>query len=247
MFDKIHPLGSGFNIDSVQKFAKSLHLSSHKSVFEVAISRNHNNLDLIDYLVRQFDMTDQIQQETIRLTDIFQRKYEKGLIENPAKKYRATRTKLLAYAFYCACRLHGKPITPKHLIIVMREAGHQFARKDIVHFSTELPIPNVESVDYIKQYVRILVNNKIVDIAHSVRVMNMAHEISKKFPLSGHSPRTVAACAVYMSCKGFDLNVSQRMIAKVAGLTEYTVRQMFRYTRKVTSSSPIVFDTQVSP
>lgn len=61
-----------------------------------------------------------------------------------------------------------------------------------------------------------------------LKAMALCHKAEAQKVTSGSSPLCIAACVIYLTAKQMDLNISQKTIASVCGVTEVSIRNHVR-------------------
>src|SRR3990170_6001747 len=133
---------------------------------------------------------------------------------------------LVAATTYAACRIHGVPRT---LDEVQRATG---VRRKVIgkaygalqrHLS--LRVPPSKPADYVQRFCSEL------GLSQSVQVdaLRIIKEIERADPSSSLSPVGTAASAIYLAGLAKGERRPQKAIAKVAGVSEVTLRNRFRF------------------
>jgi transcription initiation factor TFIIB len=150
--------------------------------------------------------------------------YRKALFSgvSPRRSIDAT----VAAVIYAACRLRQIPRSlkeiAKHSRISWKKIGHHYR---ILATKMNLKIPVPDPLNYVPKIVSKLnlprsIQEEVVSILQR----------AKKYPhlTVGKSPRGLAAAAIYISSILTDNRVTQRKVAKAAGVTEVTVRVRYK-------------------
>jgi transcription initiation factor TFIIB len=128
---------------------------------------------------------------------------------------------VLAVASYIACREMEIPRTLKEIANISNVREKEISRiyrKVMVELDLKMP-----QVDLMRIIVKIA--NKCGISERSKRyAMKIMNEIIKKGITVGKHPMGMAGAVLYISCKNFDEDITQGQIAKVAGVTEVTIR-----------------------
>lgn len=127
----------------------------------------------------------------------------------------------LAVASYIACREMGIPRTLKEIADISNLKEREIARiYRIVMFELDLKIPQLDAV---KELIKIGSKCGISEKTKR-RATKMMTEIMKKEVSAGKNPMGLAGAVLYLSCKEQNEEITQSKIAKVAGVTEVTIR-----------------------
>jgi transcription initiation factor TFIIB len=128
---------------------------------------------------------------------------------------------VLAVASYIACREMEIPRTLKEIAVISNVREKEISRiyrKVMVELDLKMP-----QVDLMRIIVKIA--NKCGISEKSKRyAMKIMNEITKKGITVGKHPMGIAGAVLYFSCKNFGEDITQGQIAKVAGVTEVTIR-----------------------
>lgn len=150
-----------------------------------------------------------------KIAYLYRKIQEKGLVKGRTIKG------AVAVASYIACREMGIPRTLKEIANISNLKEREIARVyRKVMFELDLKIPQD---DPIKKLVKIA--NKCQITEKSKRyAMKLMVEIIKKGLSAGKNPMGLAGAVLYVSCKSYNEDVTQREIAEAAGVTEVTIR-----------------------
>ena len=159
----------------------------------------------------------------------------KATIEDAAYIYRkALEAKLvrgrsinavIAASVYAACRNSGMTRNLKDL-----EEAANIKRKDIAR-CYRMIVKNLdlkmEVVDPISCVSRIssLINSQESTKRYAIKILELAR---KKDEVAGKDPMGLAAASLYLACVKQGENITQRIIAEAAGVTEVTIRNRFK-------------------
>lgn len=150
-----------------------------------------------------------------KIAYLYRKIQEKGLVKGRTIKG------AVAVASYIACREMGIPRTLKEIADISNLKEREIARVyRKVLFELDLKIPQD---DPIKKLVKIANKCKISEKAKRY-AMKLMVEIIKKGLSAGKNPMGLAGAVLYVSCKKYDEDVTQREIAEAAGVTEVTIR-----------------------
>ena len=159
----------------------------------------------------------------------------KATIEDAAYIYRkALEAKLvrgrsinavIAASVYAACRNAGMQRNLKDL-----EEAANIKRKDIARCyrmvvkNLDLKMKVVDPVNCIAR-ISSLINTKEVTKRYAVKILE---EARKKDEVAGKDPMGLAAASIYLACIKCGEDITQRVIAEAAGVTEVTIRNRFK-------------------
>ncbi|MBA3978264.1 MAG: transcription initiation factor IIB [Nitrosopumilus sp.] len=150
-----------------------------------------------------------------KIAYLYRKIQDKGLVKGRTIKG------AVAVACYIACREMGIPRTLKEIASISNLKEREIARVyRKVMFDLDLKIPQD---DPMKKLVKIANKCKITEKAKRYAIKIMA-EIIRKGMSAGKNPMGLAGAALYVSCKNYDEDVTQREIAEAAGVTEVTIR-----------------------
>ena len=133
---------------------------------------------------------------------------------------------IMAAATYAACRMSDMPRDLREFEraypIVKRKTIAQGYRLLIKHLGLKIPV--ADPTIYISK-IASRVNLDQRTVQEAIRILN---EASKKGATIGKDPVGIAAAALYMACQETTQNITQKDIARAAGVTEVTVRNRFK-------------------
>src|SRR5919197_1231878 len=179
-----------------------------------------NNLNI---LKDKLGLSDAIVEKTAY---IYRKAFEKKLAR------RGSKLGVLAAAAYIACREIGAPRTFNEFALIMN-----IKRKDITRcynlmafeLDDNIKIPTVEPINCI---IRITNRLNLSDKTkrQAIRIVN---NVAKEEISAGKNPMGFAASVLYLSSIMIgDNNVTQRIFAEAAGVTDVTIRNICRAVRK---------------
>lgn len=127
----------------------------------------------------------------------------------------------LAVASYIACRELGIPRSLKEIAKISNLKEKEIARiYRKVMFELDLKVPQVDALKEIIKIGNICgISEKAKRRAMKMMMLAMKTEIS-----AGKNPMGLAGAVLYLSCKGYNEEITQNKIAEVAGVTEVTLR-----------------------
>ncbi len=133
---------------------------------------------------------------------------------------------IMAAAVYAACRAMNAPRDLRELEkaypVVKRKTIAQGYRLLLKHL--DLKVPVADPSIYLKKIAsKVNLDQKTIQEAHRI-----LEEAAKKGATVGKDPVGIAAAALYMACQETTQNITQKDIARAAGVTEVTVRNRFK-------------------
>jgi len=151
---------------------------------------------------------------------IYRKALKAGLL-----KGRAIRV-IMAGAVYAACRLSGLPrdlrdFEEAYPLVKRKEVGYAY-RLIIKNLNIKPPIPPDPSAFVFKIAAKLGIEERTV--REAINIIEEAKKRGGSDVTAGKDPMGVAAAALYMACQETMQNVMQKKIARVAGVTEVTVR-----------------------
>jgi transcription initiation factor TFIIB len=151
---------------------------------------------------------------------IYRKALKAGLL-----KGRAIRV-IVAGAVYAACRLSGLPrdlrdFERAYPLVKRKEVGHAY-RLIVKTLNIKPPVPPDPSAYVPKIAAKLGVEERT--IREALNIIEEAKKRGGSEVTAGKDPMGVAAAALYMACQETMQNVMQKEIARVAGVTEVTVR-----------------------
>jgi transcription initiation factor TFIIB len=151
---------------------------------------------------------------------IYKKALKAGLL-----KGRAIRV-IMAGAVYAACRLSGLPrdlrdFERAYPLVKRKMVGYAY-RLIIKNLNIKPPIPPDPSAFIPKIAAKLNVDERAV--REAVYILEEAVKRGGREVIAGKDPMGVAAAALYLACQETMQNVMQKEIARVAGVTEVTVR-----------------------
>jgi transcription initiation factor TFIIB len=151
---------------------------------------------------------------------IYRKALKAGLL-----KGRAIRV-IMAGAVYAACRLSGLPrdlrdFERAYPLVKRKMVGYAY-RLIIKNLNIKPPIPPDPSAFIPKIAAKLNVDERAV--REAIYIFEEAVKRGGREVVAGKDPMGVAAAALYLACQETMQNVMQKEIARVAGVTEVTVR-----------------------
>lgn len=132
---------------------------------------------------------------------------------------------VIAASVYAACRMTNTTRNLKDL-----ELAANIKRKDIAR-CYRMIVKNLDLkmtvVDPIQCVARIgsMLNAKESTKRYAISVLEVARD---KDGIAGKDPMGLAASALYLACVKYETDITQRVIAEAAGVTEVTIRNRFK-------------------
>jgi transcription initiation factor TFIIB len=132
----------------------------------------------------------------------------------------------VAGAVYAACRLSGLPrdlrdFERAYPLVKRKEVGHAY-RLIVKMLNIKPPVPPDPSAYVPKIAAKLNIDERAV--REALNIIEEAKKRGGSEVTAGKDPVGVAAAALYMACQETMQNVMQKEIARVAGVTEVTVR-----------------------
>jgi transcription initiation factor TFIIB len=133
---------------------------------------------------------------------------------------------MVGAAIYAACRLRKSPRSLEEIArfsaVSKKKIGANY-RQLVIKLKLKMPIPT--PANYVSRFMTELklfgeVQTKVMEI------LEMAEK--DRSLVTGRDPRGLAAAAIYIASILTDHRVTQREIARVAGVTEVTVRNRYK-------------------
>ncbi len=162
------------------------------------------------------------------------------------KKRRATVPAISAYALLAACRdARIDHVSAKSVMKAHTDLGHRVTKSKLLRLGTEsrVPLRPADPAALLQTVVSCLESNKAVAerlekkgverLQYFRRLLQASQTITGEVRgLKGNSPRTVAACSVYMASREIGHRaITQREVAETLGIAEYTVREFSCWAR----------------
>lgn len=176
----------------------------------------------LDRLASALNLPSYIKEEAAR---VYREAVEKGLVRGRSIE------SVIAAAVYLACRIRKLPRTLDE-IQEFTKVGRKEVARCYRMLVRELGIrpTTVDPTDFVPRIAHVLsLPGPVVRTA--IELLNKAREAGV---LGGKDPVGSAAAAVYLACRMLNVEISQKEIANVAGVTEVTVRNRCRELIKVT-------------
>lgn len=133
---------------------------------------------------------------------------------------------IMAAAAYAACRMSGIPRDLREFEraypLVKRKTIAQGYRLLIKHLGLKIPVADPSI------YISKIASKLNFDERTVQEALRLLNEAAAKGATVGKDPVGIAAAALYMACQETLQNVTQKDIARAAGVTEVTVRNRFK-------------------
>ena len=158
-----------------------------------------------------------------KAASIYRKVQNKGLIKG------RTIPAVLDASLYAACRQLGIPKTLKEIAganNVKRRSLAKYYRMLITELDIKIPV--VEPIDCI-----VKVSNKAnLNEKTKHRAINIIHQVDRNKAIVGKDPMGIAAAVLYIACLNVDEKRTQSEIAQAAGITEMTLRNIYKVIKK---------------
>jgi transcription initiation factor TFIIB len=162
------------------------------------------------------DLPNHIRFEAIKLyKEAFKRKLLKGRSINS----------MIAACIYLAIRLKKIPRTLREILDESSENEKDIRRcYRVLIRELNIKSPNTKPSALIPSYVAILELDSDIEI-NSTKIINA---YSERFSTSGKDPKGIVGGAIYLACRLKGLELTQKEIADVVGVTEVTLRSRYK-------------------
>jgi transcription initiation factor TFIIB len=132
---------------------------------------------------------------------------------------------MIAACIYLAIRLKKIPRTLQEILEESSENEKDIRRcYRVLIRELNIKSPNTDPSALIPTYIANLnLNHEVEGIA--TKIVNI---FSSKFSTSGKDPKGIVAGALYLACKLKNLDLTQKQIANIVGVTEVTLRSRFK-------------------
>ena len=204
---------------------KLLRLKKLDATSQVSASEARNLQQAVNILQIYVDKLHLSQAIAERAMLIYRKALKEGLVRG-----RSIRS-IMAAAVYAACRLMGAPRDLRELEkaypIVKRKTIAQGYRLLLKHLNLKVPV--ADPAIYLNK-IASKVGLEQETVQEALRILQEAH---KKGATIGKDPVGMAAAALYMACQERNQPITQKDIARAAGVTEVTVRNRFKGLKEV--------------
>ncbi len=132
---------------------------------------------------------------------------------------------MVAASIYLAIRLKKIPRTLQEILDESSENEKDIRRcyRDLIR-ELNIKSPNTNPSDLIPTYIATLKLGADIEI-NSTKIVNA---YSERFSTSGKDPKGIVAGAIYLACRMKGLELTQKDIAEVVGVTEVTLRSRYK-------------------
>jgi len=132
---------------------------------------------------------------------------------------------MIAASIYLAIRLKRIPRTLKEILDESSESEKDIRRcYRVLIREFNIKSPNTNPSDLIPTYIATLKLDPKIEI-NSTKIVNA---YSERFSTSGKDPKGIVAGAIYLACRMKGLELTQKDIAEVVGVTEVTLRSRYK-------------------
>ena len=227
VIDKIYEDASGRRL-SKETREKLLRLKKLDATSQVNASEARNLQQAVNILQIYVDKLHLSQPIAEKAMLIYRKALRAGLVRG-----RSIRS-IMAAAVYAACRSMGAPRDLRELEkaypVVKRKTIAQGYRLLLKHLKLKVPV--ADPAIYLNKIAsKVGLDQRTVQEAYRI-----LQEASKRGATVGKDPVGIAAAALYMACQETTQNITQKDIARAAGVTEVTVRNRFKGLKEVLES-----------
>jgi len=219
VINKINEDASGRRLPKETR-EKLLRLKKLDATSQVSASEARNLQQAVNILQIYVDKLHLSQSIAERAMLIYRRALKAGLVRG-----RSIRS-IMAAAVYAACRSMRAPRDLRELEkaypIVKRKTIAQGYRLLLKHLKLKVPVADPAS------YLNKIASKVGLDQATVQEALKILQEAHKRGATVGKDPVGIAAAALYMACQETDQTITQKDIARAAGVTEVTVRNRFK-------------------
>lgn len=132
---------------------------------------------------------------------------------------------MVAASIYLAIRLKRIPRTLREILDESSENEKDIRRcYRVLIREFNIKSPNTNPSDLIPTYIATLKLDPNIEI-NSIKIVNA---YSERFSTSGKDPKGIVAGAIYLACRMKGLELTQKDIAEVVGVTEVTLRSRYK-------------------
>jgi transcription initiation factor TFIIB len=231
VIEKIHKDASGKNLPKEVR-ESLLRLRKLDVTSQVNPSETRNLQQAINILEIYADKLHLSTPVIEKAMQIYRKAFKNGLVRG--RSIRA----IIAAAIYAACRISYTPRDlrefEKAYPIVKKKAIAQGYRLLVKHLNLKIPV--IDPTIYVNKIASKLGLSQNI-IQETIKILNKAEEVGATI---GKDPVGIAAAALYMSCQKLHPEITQKDIAKVAGVTEVTVRNRFKNLKDTFNSHKIL-------
>lgn len=154
-----------------------------------------------------------------RAATIYRQAVEKGVVRGRAVE------SVVAAALYAACRIFRIPRTLDEIAQYTKTSKKEVARcYRLLVRELNVRIPIADPIDFVPRIAAALgLSGKVIR-----KAMEILEEAKKRGLTAGKDPAGLAAAAVYTAAQLYDERRTQKDVARVAGVTEVTVRNRYK-------------------
>ncbi len=154
-----------------------------------------------------------------RAATIYRQAVEKGVVRGRAVE------SVVAAALYAACRIFRIPRTLDEIAQYTKTSKKEVARcYRLLVRELNVRIPIADPIDFVPRIAAALgLSGKVIK-----KAMEILEEAKKRGLTAGKDPAGLAAAAVYTAAQLYDERRTQKDVARVAGVTEVTVRNRYK-------------------
>jgi len=154
-----------------------------------------------------------------RAATIYRQAVEKGVVRGRAVE------SVVAAALYAACRIFRIPRTLDEIAQYTKTSKKEVARcYRLLVRELNVKIPIADPIDFVPRIASALgLSGKVIK-----KAMEILEEAKKRGLTAGKDPAGLAAAAVYTAAQLYDERRTQKDVARVAGVTEVTVRNRYK-------------------
>jgi len=207
---------------------KMIRLKKLDATSQVNSSETRNLQQAVNILQTYYDKLRLSQAVAERAMLIYRRALKAGLVRGRSIK------SIMAAATYAACRMLGTPRDLREFEraypAVKRKTIAQGYRLLLKHLGLKVPVADPSI------YVKKIAEKVGLDQRTVQEALRLLNEAVKKKATVGKDPVGIAAAALYMACQETTQNLTQKDIAKAAGVTEVTVRNRFKGLKEILES-----------
>ena len=224
VIDKINEDASGRRLPKETR-EKLLRLKKLDATSQVSASEARNLQQAVNILQIYVDKLHLSQSIAERAMLIYRKALKAGLVRG-----RSIRS-IMAAAVYAACRSMRAPRDLRELEkaypIVKRKTIAQGYRLLLKHLKLKVPVADPA------RYLNKIASKVGLDQGTVQEALKILQEAHKRGATVGKDPVGIAAAALYMACQETDQTITQKDIARAAGVTEVTVRNRFKGLKEV--------------
>jgi len=229
VIDRVDEDASGRKL-SKEVREKMIRLKKLDATSQVNTSETRNVQQAVNILQVYADKLRLSQHVAERAMLIYRKALKAGLVRG-----RSIRS-IMAAAAYAACRMMGTPRDLREFEsaypVVKRKTIAQGYRLLLKHLGLKVPVAD-PSIYLSKIASKVSLEQRTV--GEALRILG---EASKKGATVGKDPVGIAAAALYMACQETTQNITQKDIARSAGVTEVTVRNRFKGLKDILEGTP---------